>query len=475
MEEAEIIRDIVLDAYEVNSLHVVDVTYIVNPHNFYVRPIKYRPVVNQFESAVPIAKVSFVNVGDMVLYNWGQSCGASKYIRGKILKVLEVESFFDYDLFAVDYGFVEKAVPLEFLWQCKEEFQKVPPLAAFCELGNCFPPGLPTWPAHSIEGFKFYAGNEQSKMLVLNKKDEKLVVKLVNSNPEDIATMLAKGAYSKLAPLYEDVMWHPTTVRKQQHFTFRELAVNDTLHVKVLAGSSLKEFYVADIGDYRRHLKEKSNITFYARQEFRVCETDMVEGMILCMRDESRNMYERGLLKRILVDEYKAIVHLVDQGIDVEVPTNILKYMPAMCLRSSVLAIFCTADETQAWNSGVETALTPGQQFLITIKKLGYQFECPHLVYVEPLRDPLGAAAISPAELLVLEEEERERAEMAAAKEAAKKDLEEFASIATISGISIAACAIREDSEENIEGAVGTASTSADEQVSDEALFVKPN
>ncbi|XP_050361100.1 uncharacterized protein LOC126780558 [Nymphalis io] len=386
MDEIErLLAELSINTIDVDKVHLVEVTYILDPFDFYVRPMKYRPLIQAWECTEPTARTTVFHIHDLIIFNYGYSCGAQKYMRGRITRVSHIEYYLAFDVFAVDYGFTEKLIPIEHVWECPYELKHTPPLAFDCQLANCYPMDHTRgFPLNTIHAFKYYSGNEPLRMKILVKKQHKLLVELVNSTPESIATLLAIGGYSILGYYYDAIVWNPVVGRKIMYFDFKKLMIGEKLHVRVLSGVSLNEFHVARVIDYNYHLKEIDIITFYARREFSLSPEHLIEGTLVCVKNDSRNIYERAFIKKVTIPYETAIVQLVDWGIDEEFHIGKMKYMSTQCLRTPVLSIYCRSDANQAWNNGYDRFLTPGFEFNITVKSLGYQFECPHTVDITP-------------------------------------------------------------------------------------------
>ncbi|CAH2103335.1 unnamed protein product [Euphydryas editha] len=386
MEEIErLVAELSIHSFEVESMHWVEVTHIIDPFNFYVRPNKYKSIIQVLESMEPTTKCTCLNIQDLVIFNLGYSCGARKYIRGRISSIVKVDNFVECEIFAIDYGFSEKLIPIEYIWECSQNLANTPPLAYDCQLANCYPIGSEFFPPDTIHAFKYYAGIEPIKMKVLGKKPHKLLVELINSIPESIATLLAISGYSILGHYYDTIAWNPIVGRKRMFFGFKKLTVDEKIHVRVLSGNSLNEFYVAELSDFNKHLKEVDFITFYARREFSLSPVHLIEGTLVCVKIDDKNIYERAFIKKVTQPEQLAIVQLVDCGRDEEYPVGKMKYMSSQCLRTPVLSIYCKAEESQTWDNGLKDFLSVGNEFNITIKQLGHEFECPNTVAISPI------------------------------------------------------------------------------------------
>ncbi|CAH2217971.1 uncharacterized protein LOC120636542 [Pararge aegeria] len=385
----EVMAEVSATKFNKDSYHWMDVTCIKDPHNFYVRPKNCSEFLHIVETTKPTDKVQNITKNKLILFNWGYFCRVKKYLRGLITNAKTRNNNIQCDIWTVDYGHTEKDVPIQHIWQCNQLFSQVPPLVYICQLSNCYPIHDETnnrrFSAAAIKAFKFFVANEPAKIDVVGHSGKKLIVVLVNSNPYDIATLMAIRAFSVVGGVKDTIQWNPTIISRQVQFLFKEINVNQTLHVRMQSGKSFGEFYVSSISDYRKYLKEIDIIQFYARREFVLFNHNIVEGVPVCAKDEERDVYERGFIKKINMPEKKAIVQLVDWGRDEEYPFTMLKYMPSVIFRMPVLTIFCSARRSNQWGADLETFLTPGYEFLITIKHLGCKFECPNSVEIFPL------------------------------------------------------------------------------------------
>ncbi|XP_046977139.1 uncharacterized protein LOC124543122 [Vanessa cardui] len=387
MEEIEkLVADLTIKSVKMDKTYLVEVTYIIDPFDFYVRPMKYRPLIHAWETTEPKTKTTIFSIHDMVIFNYGYSCGARKYMRGRIIRISQIECYLAFDVFAIDYGFTEKLIPIENVWVCSHELKNTPALAFDCQLANCYPIDHTNgFTSEAIHAFKYYAGIESLRMKVLGKKPHKILVELVNSTPESIATLLAISGFSILGFYHDPIVWNPIVGCKIMYFDFKKLTIGETLHVRVQSGESLNEFHVATVSDYNKHVKEIDIITFYARREFSLSPEHLIEGTLVCVKIENRNIYERAFIKKVTKLDETAIVQLVDWGRDEEFHIGKMKYMSSQCLRTPVLSIYCKSEENQVWDNGYDNFLTPGFEFNITIKSLGHQFECPNTVDISPV------------------------------------------------------------------------------------------
>lgn len=376
------LENMCITKFDVQTEHWVDVTHIIDPHDFYVRPTKCSIFIMKLETSQPQTKPSSVNEYDVVIYNIDRSNSNVKYGRGRICNKHVDGDSFKYDIFAIDYGYFHKMIPKDFIWECDEDLSKLPPLALHCQLANCAVIGGGAWSEMSIDAFKFYVGNEYAKMLILEKTFEKLIVELKNSNPHDISTLMALTEYSTLGYVHNAISRMPTVVPKKKFLTYKNINVNDLLHVRVQSGKTLESFYVADVNDYRNFMKECDNITYYTKKESKLPEEQFKVDTLVCVKNDA-NKYERAIITKIISDS-RCLVKLVDWGKEKDVHITGMRPMPEYCLNIPVLAIYCSSNERHTYCHAIHRLLCPGFEFVIQIRELGTRFESPNFVNIMP-------------------------------------------------------------------------------------------
>ncbi|CAH2103334.1 unnamed protein product [Euphydryas editha] len=378
-----ILQELSITKFDVQTVHWVNVTHIIDPHDFYVRPTRYYLFIKKLETSQPLIKPSSLNEYDVVIYNIDRSSNNIRYGRGRICNKHIIGNTFKYDILAIDYGYFHTMVPEECIWECNEDLLRIPPLALHCQLANCTVSGGNIWNKTSIDAFKSYVGNEKAKMIILDKIFDKLIIELRNSNPDDIATLMALTGYSTMGYVHNAITRISTIVQKKMFFTYKSININDSLHVRVQSGTSLEAFYVADINDYHIFLKERENITYYAKQESKLPEEQFKVNTLVCVKNDL-NKYDRGIITKIITSDSRAIVKLVDWGKEEQVHILNMRPMPEQCLKIPVLAIYCSAHEKQVLDFALHKLLCPGLEFFIQIEQLGIKFESPNIVNIIP-------------------------------------------------------------------------------------------
>ncbi|XP_050361127.1 maternal protein tudor [Nymphalis io] len=384
MEELELImHDINVTKFDVLTEHWVHIIHVINPHNFYVRPTKCRAFIEKLEVTKPTTRPCSVSKQNFVIYNIGQTGKDAKYARGRIC---HADNENGHNIFAVDYGYFHRSVSIDHIWECEQDLSKIPPLALLCQLSNCAPLGRSKdWSKETIDAFKDYVKNERAKMIILDRTFDKLFVELINSNPNDIATLMALTGYSTLGYVHNAINTMAAFKIQKIYLTFKNININETLHVRVQSGKSLDAFYVAEVNDYHNYMQEYNTMTYYTKKEPKLKEGRLKLNTPVCVKNDLGD-YERAIIKEITVPDTKAIVKLVDWGKEEQVHKMNMRPIPERFLKMPVIAIYCSSEEKQLWDNGLHRFLYPGFEFLIQIKKLGKQFESPNIVKILPLQ-----------------------------------------------------------------------------------------
>lgn len=376
---SELIGKITLNNFDVGSSSWVDVTHINNPHSFYVRPTAYRSFLPLLQSHDEQIDRADVMIQATVIFKSATKDG--NYVRGKILFMEESEDQIKCDILATDYGFIEKSVTLLNIWKPKYDVD-IPITVLHCQLADCKPLD-DVWTEKTTEAMAYYVKDERAKMEVRGKIADKLLVQLVNSCPDDIATLLALTGHSTLG-YGENVISRQTVPTAEKCFyTYKVLNVDDVLHVRVQSGTSVDNFYVAEINDYKRYLNERNNVTYFSKKQRSLNTDDLKIDTLVNVYHHTNGYYERGLIKKVTVPNSKAVVQLMDWGSTVEIHISKMKEMTKKMLTFPVTAIWCSADESETWNNGLHKFLYPGFEFYITVKKIG-DGNSPNVVKISP-------------------------------------------------------------------------------------------
>ncbi|CAG5033304.1 unnamed protein product [Parnassius apollo] len=305
------------------------------------------------------------------------------YCRGQILHINKSDDNAKCDIFAIDYGCVEKSISVRRIYHPQHKLN-IPPLASHCQLADC-KSKEEVWSSEVVDAMKYFVGEERAKIVVRGRTPDKLIVELINSCPDDIATMLALTGYTTLGYSQNIISRIPTLSKEKHYYTYKELKEGDTLHVRIQSGKDLHSFYVAQIDDYKKYIKERENLTWYSKEKHSLQPEDMKENKPISVFVSQLGRYERAIIKQITVPEDKALVQLVDWGSIIEADVSRMKPMSQIYFANPVIAIYCSAQQNQVWDNGLQRFLYPGYEFIIAIKKPGNQFDSPNIVKISPL------------------------------------------------------------------------------------------
>ncbi|CAG4962360.1 unnamed protein product [Colias eurytheme] len=378
---SDVFRQLSPKNFSLGSMHWVHVTHINDPHNFYVRLTCLSELLTEkicTNLAGALKKPDKIYQGDLVVYkNTKRQC--EQYIRGKIIGIVEQEDTCLYDIFAVDYGFIDTKVKSKNIWTSSNICLQVPPLSMCCELEHCQPVKDSAWTKKTIEAMKSCVGRERAKIIIKGKNNNKLTVELINTCPDDIATMLAITGFSTFGYVKPAVsrLGHPSP--KKIYYSQKNLKVDDKLHVRVQFGKTLQEFFVAEKCDFAKYLKHKEEISRNAKLSKALISEELTENMPVLVTLDHVN-YERGLIKKVTVPESKALIDFVDLGKSMELSILKLKQISERLLYPPISMRCCTI-ESQIWQNQLHKLLHLGNEFYITLQKLGNELE-PHVVLI---------------------------------------------------------------------------------------------
>ncbi|XP_063390507.1 uncharacterized protein LOC134676159 [Cydia fagiglandana] len=377
---ADLMQKLSTTQYSIGSQHWVNVTHITDPGDFYVRPTAYRdylPILKQHQGPADAMRL---HLGSNVVF---KSKTNKHHVRGQIRNIRNENEATLYDLFALDYGFTE-SVAIEDLKKPLDE-SPVPSLVLHCQLGDCQPKNNDSFDEEAIEAMVYYVGDERAKMIVQGKTGDKYIVQLINTCPEDIATMLALTEYTCFGYGNNVISRIPTIDQPKLYYTYKKVKVGDTLNVRVQSGDSLNSFYVCEIDDHNQYIKELNNLKeyYYLEQDF-IAE-NLKCGKAVAVFSDWYSRYERAIITDVIIPEKKAVAQLIDWGIKTDI------YMDATRLKTMsreyyflrpAMAIYCTADEKQVWDNTLRRYLYPGHEFVVTVKKVGCQLDTPCVVTI---------------------------------------------------------------------------------------------
>lgn len=360
--------------FEVGSKTWVGVTHINNPQSFFVRIRildQHMGVVEQRGTSIsPLDIYPQVKV----LY---KSRIEDKYVRGKVFFIDTAEQDMKCDIFAIDYGFFEKEIPLQDICTIgNARDHEIPPLAVHCQLANCFP-FRGKWCKDATPSLKHYVGKERALLTVTEKRSDVCVVELQNSCPDDLAKMMAYAGCSNFGYNENAVSRFGAPQVEKHVFIHKDLKLGDTLHVRVQSGNDTSGFFVADKKDYKVYLNERVNFSYFSDRLEALSANNLQVGKHVAAFMHSTCKYERGIIREV-VGEDKVRVQLVDWGNTVEVHPILLRPMSSRFYYYPVTAIYCAIVDKHL--PLTISRLLLGSEFLITVVKLGDQFNVPHQV-----------------------------------------------------------------------------------------------
>ncbi|XP_053623973.1 uncharacterized protein LOC128682934 [Plodia interpunctella] len=376
---SNLMETLVVSPISIGSALWVQVTHINNPNSFYVRQTSFNHYLPALQAPGSEVEVDQLQIGNVVVY---KSKIHKCFIRGQIIFIDDINGDVNLEVFAMDYGNLERQIPLTSVCNPLNN-NWIPPLVKHCSLVLCQPPNCENWPEKSIDAMKFYIGDERTKIIVKGLNDDLLTVIMYNSCPEDISTMLALQGYSVLSYDQQSVnRFSAKPAPKQAFYLFPTLKIGESLQVRVQSGRSLKEFYVAEVNSYQKYIREREIIAQFSRQEHAIRVEDMYEGKPVCVHTTTRYQFERAIIKKVNELKNKATVQLVDWGDTTEISLDNIKPIQESCLENEAIAIYCSTDESQVWDNGLQKFLYPGYSFIIKIKSLGDSFKTPNAVTI---------------------------------------------------------------------------------------------
>uniref|UniRef100_A0A2A4JY36 Tudor domain-containing protein n=1 Tax=Heliothis virescens TaxID=7102 RepID=A0A2A4JY36_HELVI len=379
--------------FTVGTYHSVDVTHINNPQSFYVRTIEARDIIDRIEKPDPEPiSADRINLGQRVVY---KSNVLDKYVRGNICSI-KIDEEITCDVFAIDYGCFDKSVLQKDIHdpdKNSEPENQSPGLAIHCRLNLCEPKDE-EFPQEVIDAMKFFVGEHTATIIVKATTSDQLTVELRTvDSPRDIATMLGLLHYTTFFKVLPSVSRFSNTADESgpsylthiMKYKHRTLNVGDVLHVRVQSGTSLSGFYVAEMQEFKQMVSDASNFAHYCKGRT-MSDEDIVPGRPCAVRVQDPDKYERAIIKTVEPDR-KAIVQLVDWGKEFESHFSwIRSVVSGIYLDKPILAIYCTTDEDQVWETSLPRFLFPGYDLVIKIMALGDGFEVPHRVNIYPTK-----------------------------------------------------------------------------------------
>lgn len=362
------LQNIVIERYEISKYYKVTVTFINNPHSFYVRPIDLT-YLKILEKCGKPAQTADLFPGASIVY---RSQTSNKFVRGSIIGLNKSVNQ-TFDVFAIDYGYFDNSVDIKAILK-PETSTVVPPLARHCRLANCAPVGA-TFTNDVTETMKTYVDNEYCLMYVDGFQMDQIIVKLYNSCHDDIASMLCLTHYTNFGigtniPISKMESIQPSIPK----FCLKSLKVNDVLNVRFLRAKSLlpNTYYVATIDDYKKYIKNRNSLTEYCQYQKVLTRECLEVGKCVAYKDHHESHYERAVIKSITETGYKALISLIDAGGTTEAVLQQMKEIK--CLQhfdTPGIAFQCTFEDIVEDAKKLPENIIPGYEILIKIKEIG--------------------------------------------------------------------------------------------------------
>lgn len=360
---------------EVGSVFFARARHMIDPHNFYVLPLNNEKLLPLIEQPGIQCSQWDLQPGILIIYKTNQ-----QYRRGLIREIIDGKC----KIFAMDHGSEEDNVEIENIFKpLLDEARLAPPLALNCELYLCEPRG-PVFDEVVIDAFKYFMGvpNEKLRITVKVMNAVKLKVIVHNSNADDVATVLAKCDYTQLFKVLPQPRRNPPNPPPHSFpWKHKILNVGETFRVRIQYGSSLSEIFVCTVEDFKDYCRNRADFASYCRSQNEISEQELVVGMPVGVMMEHHSVYERGVVDRILIPGYEAMIRLVDWGEVVTVTKKKVRPIRTeMFSMTPVRAFFCSALNGQEFINKLPMSLCKGYMYKMTIKKIGSEFDIPYLV-----------------------------------------------------------------------------------------------
>lgn len=376
----KIVKMMDMSNFCIGAIHFVKVTHINDPKSFYICLSSVYEDVKLLEVQGNQICSSAIQLGKQVIY---KSRILKKYVRG-VIQVIDRGSYY---VFAMDYGCMDKYVPLNDIYSLATDIQ-CPALAFHCQLDLCEPKG-DKFDDNAIEAMKFFVGKHTGKITIMSKSMRKFSVKLNTVEcSDDVSTMLALLHCTTLTSCTNTVNrftagpLSPQTLK----YKYRDFKIGDQVRVIVQSGDTIDSFYVIEASEFKKYITSKPDFTKYCKEQKIVDIVSAVEQKRSCGVRLATGEYERAIILNVTDQYTKAIVKLIDLGSVIETSFFSIKAVTSevYTLRHAS-AIYCSSTEEQTWDTGLPKFLYPGYQFMIEIVEVGNNLDIPHKVNISPL------------------------------------------------------------------------------------------
>ncbi|CAB3226128.1 unnamed protein product [Arctia plantaginis] len=380
MGEIQIIQGMIakmgLQYFNPGTIHRVEVTHINNPKSFYVQLASLSEDIMLLEGRGNPINVEDIKIAKHVIY---KSKTLNKYVRGVIECVLFKETSASCTVYALDYGCRDKRVSSKRIFLPEMDID-CPPMALHCQLHLCEPKEL-EFEEDVIDAMKFFIGKHTAKMTIIYRAVDKLTVELKTLEcPDDVATTLGLLNFTTLTSYDNEVNRFQAATSKSKFVTYKakNVKVGDKLCVRVQSGDTARGFYVADIRDYDRYIKDQPYFNKYCSlQNLQNVFAAQIDGRGCGVRVGEPPKFERAYVIKVTKPGAKALVKLIDWGKEIEVDFNDIKCVKvAAYTELPAIAMYCTSTEDQIFADGLDEC----SQFLIEILELGNGKDVPHKI-----------------------------------------------------------------------------------------------
>lgn len=362
-----------LQEMKIGTMHKVTLPLTNDPHSFFIRSRKWDRRLKTLENQPFLRNppTDMINYGMVVLY---KSNIIKKFVRGRILYIhSRMNTNCNLDLLAIDYGFVERAIPLSDVGLIGN-IKEFPPLAVQCRLDQCEPIGTSFSP-DVINIFKSFLQHDSAIIKVTGKTHDRMLVEVQTRDIHDVATFMSRIDFT--------VLWKPSTANtmpnstdpnnldfsilsfKEKPLEYRHKMMDPgaTFRGRVQAGESLSSFFVADIMEINRlALKEPPLLKDCHDKQMPFNEIEPGKNCAIKIRD---SLYERAIIKEITEPGLRVTVVLVDWGMVYNTTFDCVRSVTPEDFKQPILAEFCTTDPNQVREYNLQNIVSPGNEYIV--------------------------------------------------------------------------------------------------------------
>ncbi|XP_037869341.1 uncharacterized protein LOC119629023 [Bombyx mori] len=382
-QQMSILRKIRFYQFLERHYYWVDVTHIESPDEFYVRPVAFRNDLRFLQAPRELIKVCELQIGRIVSY---KSEVVQCFVRGQLILIQMIPSGVGHeivcDLFAMDYGFIDKQIPIWKIFKIRK-YANLPALSTKCSLANYVLKPSPAETKNDTLIMRQALGVKRAKMRVCAKYGNTILVDLNEGTPNDVSISIVQmnNPPSKyMVELDEEVN---EVARRQLRYI--RCHVGDVLHVIMRYVSTPYRFFVSDIRTYRAYIASRPDFSYYCQYQQPLTLDKVHPGLCVAIElpDE---IYERAIVLTVDKKEKKILVNKIDFGEVIETTIDKLKpvkeqvfnHMPA-------LAMCCSSSLAAPYAYELMKELEKKPEFMIRFTSIGCTFETPSLVDIIPI------------------------------------------------------------------------------------------